>query len=110
MPDYAHIVTALGVAVAITVSLRAVPFLVQNVLDESPLLADIGRWMPLGAIAILACYCLTTIDYLGPGHGLPRLIAVAVTAAVHLWRRNAVLSILAGTVTCVVLLNTHLLS
>jgi len=66
--------------------------------------------MPLGAIAILACYCLTRIDYLGPGHGLPQLIGVAATVAVHLWRRNAVLSILTGTIVCVALINTQLLS
>lgn len=110
MPDFTYIAAALAVAVAITVSLRAAPFLVKNVLNESPLLTDLGRWMPLGAIAILACYCLTTIDYLGPDHGLPQLIGVAVTIAVHVWRRNAVLSILAGTVVCVVLVNTQLLS
>ena len=30
-------------------------------------------------------------------HGIPEAIAVAVTAGLHLWRRNTLLSILAGT-------------
>jgi branched-subunit amino acid transport protein AzlD len=108
MHDYLYIAGALAVAVAITVALRATPFVVKNTIDESTLLIDVGRWMPLGAIAILACYCLTRIDYLGINHGLPQLIAVAVTVTIHLWRRNAVLSILTGTIACILLTNTPL--
>jgi branched-subunit amino acid transport protein AzlD len=103
MNNYLYIAGALAAAVAITVALRATPFLVKNSIDESPLISDVGRWMPLGAIAILACYCLTRIDYLGAYHGGPELAGVAVTVAVQLWRRNAVLSILTGTITCIAL-------
>jgi branched-subunit amino acid transport protein AzlD len=109
MPDYPYIAGALAVAIAITVALRVTPFVVKNAIDQAPLLIDVGRWMPLGAIAILACYCLTRIDYLGTNHGLPQLIAVAVTVTTHLWRRNAVLSILIGTIACILLTNTPLI-
>jgi branched-subunit amino acid transport protein AzlD len=109
MPDYPYIAGALAVAIAITVALRATPFVVKNAIDQAPLLIDVGRWMPLGAIAILACYCLTRIDYLGTNHGLPQLIAVAVTVITHLWRRNAVLSILSGTIACILLTSTPLI-
>lgn len=105
MPDFAYLAAALGIAVAITVALRSAPFLIKNSIDESSLLVDVGRWMPLGAIAILACYCLTKIDYLGADHGLPQLVGITLTVAVHLWRRNAVLSIVIGTTACVVLTN-----
>jgi branched-subunit amino acid transport protein AzlD len=109
MHDYLYITGALAVAVAITVALRATPFVVKNTIDESTLLIDVGRWMPLGAIAILACYCLTRINYLGTNHGLPQVIAVAVTVTIHLWRRNAVLSILTGTIACILITNTPLI-
>jgi branched-subunit amino acid transport protein AzlD len=105
MPDYPYIAAALAVAVAITVTLRTAPFLIKNTIDESALLIDVGRWMPLGAIAILTCYCLTTIDYLSANHGLPEIVGVVITVGVHLWRRNAVLSILTGTIACLVLTN-----
>ena len=108
MHDYLYIAGALAVAVAITVVLRATPFVVKKTIDQAPLLIDLGRWMPLGAIAILACYCLTRIDYLGNNHGLPQLIGVAVTVTIHLWRRNAVLSILTGSIACILLMNTPL--
>ena len=47
MPDLVYLATALAVAVAITVALRAVPFAVKHTLGCSALLTDIGRWMPL---------------------------------------------------------------
>lgn len=103
MPDPAYVAIALAIAVAITVTLRAVPFAIKNVLKGSALMADVGRWMPLGAITILAVYCLSRIDLHHPVRALPEVLGVVVTVAVHSWRRNLVLSILAGTTTCVVL-------
>ena len=38
-------------------------------------------------------------------HTIPVLIGVAVTAALHLWRRNTLLSIAAGTVVYMVLVH-----
>ncbi len=108
MPDLAYLAAALGVAVAITVALRALPFFLKGAMAGSALLADLGRWMPLGAVAILALYCLAAIDLTHTPHGLPELTGVAATVGVHWWRRNAVLSIVAGTTVCLLL--THVLS
>ncbi len=105
MPDPTYIVTALTVAVTITVALRALPFALKNAVAGSALLADVGRWMPLGAITVLAVYCLAQIDLTTPTRGLPELAGVAVTVVVHRWRRNVVLSILTGTATCMILTN-----
>lgn len=101
--DLGYIVTALTVAVTITFSLRAIPFGVKTALRRSALLADIGRWMPLGAISILAVYALTTIDTASPTHGVPELCGVGVTVPIHLWRHNLVLSLVAGTAACLVM-------
>lgn len=105
MPDPLPIAAALAVAVAITIALRAVPFGMKGALRDSALLADIGRWMPLGAITILAVYCLTAIDLAAPARGVPELTGAAVTLTAHAWLRNAALSILAGTAACLVLAN-----
>lgn len=61
--------------------------------------------MPVGAVAILAVYALTSIDISGATHGIPQITGVLVTIGLHLWRRNIALSILGGTVTCVILMN-----
>lgn len=103
MPEPGYLALALAVAVAITVSLRALPFLLKKPIEGSALLADLGRWLPLGAIGILAVYCVSRIDVAAAAHGVPQVAAIAATAAVHLWRRNAVLSIVTGTAVCVTL-------
>jgi len=69
---------------------------------DPALLADIGRWMPLGALTILAVYCLASIDTTQSPYGLPEVVGVAATVAVHLWRRDVMLSIIAGTAVCLV--------
>jgi branched-subunit amino acid transport protein AzlD len=104
MADGTYIATALAVAVAITFALRAAPFALKAALRDSRLVTDIGRWMPLGAVSILALYCLSSIDVSGAGHGIPELTGVAVTVATHWWR-NPVLSIVLGTAACIVLAN-----
>ena len=49
-------------------------------------------------IILLVVYCLRSVDVSAPPHGLPELIAIAVTAGLHLWKRNTLISIGAGTV------------
>ncbi|MDQ4502626.1 AzlD domain-containing protein [Sinomonas sp. ASV322] len=108
MPDAGYIAAALAIGVAITVALRAIPFGMKALVRESALLHDLGRWMPLGAVTILAVYGLATIDFAGGQHGVPEGAGVMVTIAFHVWRRNAVLSIAAGTAVCLVLANLAL--
>ena len=105
MPDSGYLLTALAAAVAITVGLRALPFLMVGFLRDSAFLADLGRWMPVGAVAILAASCVFAIDLGGHGRGIPEIAGVVATVAVHVWRRNAVVSIAAGTGLCLVLAN-----
>lgn len=105
MPDLAYVTVALAVAVGITVALRTLPFLLKGIVADSALLADLGRWMPLGAMAILALYCVTTIDLTHPQQALSPIAGLTTTVGMHWWRRNAVLSIVTGTTVC--LLFTH---
>ncbi|WP_232843229.1 branched-chain amino acid transporter permease [Corynebacterium hindlerae] len=94
---------AVGTAVAVTFMLRALPFAIKAKLSGSPFLENFGRWMPQGAMIILLLYCLHGVGW-GPTHvNVGYGVGLAVTAGVHLWRRNAVLSIVAGTIACVAL-------
>lgn len=105
MAEPAYIATALACAVAITFALRAVPFAARSAIKNSALASDLGRWIPLGATVILAVYCLSTISLTGPSHGAGPIIGVVMTVGMHLWRRNAVLSIVVGTAACVLITN-----
>ena len=43
-------------------------------------------------------YCLRNMDFATASHALPEIIAAAVVVGLHLWRRNTLLSIVAGTI------------
>ncbi len=104
MPDNSYILLAIATAAAITLGLRALPFMLKNAIKDSPLLA-LNRAMPLGIMVILVVYCLAAIDLADRPLAIAQLIACAVTFLVHHWRRNLFISIAAGTASCVLLAN-----
>lgn len=57
----------------------------------------LGRALPAAVFALLCVYCVRNVDFLGGNHGAPELLAIAVTAALHVWKRNMMLSMAAGT-------------
>lgn len=110
MPSTGYILASLTTIFVITFALRALPFAALEPLRASPYIAFLGRYMPVGIMLILVVYTLRSVP-LGDGwHGLPEAVALTATIGIHLWRRNALLSILAGTGTYVVLVNTVLAS
>ena len=103
MPDTSYLISAVAVASAVTWSLRAVPFTVLARLRASPAVAYLSARMPLGVMVILLVYSLRDLPVTSPMGLLPDVAALAATVSLHLWRRNAVLSIMAGTALHVVL-------
>ena len=97
MPSTGYVLAALTTIFVITFALRALPFAVLEPLRASPYIAFLSRYMPVGIMLILVVYTLRTV---------PEAVALAVTIGLHLWRRNALVSILVGTGTYVVLVNT----
>ena len=105
MPDNSYILLAIGTAAAITLMLRALPFVLKNAIKDSPLLLALNRWMPLGIMVILVVYCLAAIDLADSQLATAQLAACLVTFLMHRWRHNLFLSIAAGTGSCVLLAN-----
>lgn len=97
MPGTSYLVAVVAVGAGITVALRAAPFAVMRTLRASPLMAYLGRHLPAGVMLVLVVYLLRDLPVDRPLLALRELVPVAVTAAVHLWRRNALLSMAAGT-------------
>lgn len=77
---------------------RWLPFVLFPEHREPPkVVAYLGRVLPPAMMGLLVVYCLRSVDLLSGSHGLPEAIAVAVIAALHLWKRNVLLSIAGGT-------------
>ena len=68
-----------------------------------PYIQYLGRFLPAVALGLLVVYGLKDVNLLTGSHGLPEFIALAVLTALHLWKRNMLLSIAGGTV-CYMLL------
>ncbi len=80
-----------------TMALRFIPFLVFG--KKTPeYISYLGRVLPQAIIALLVVYCLRDVSILTKPYGVPELIAGASVIAMQAWKRNAVISILLGTV------------
>ncbi|WP_171165861.1 branched-chain amino acid transporter permease [Streptomyces sp. I05A-00742] len=106
MPDTGYLIAAVATAVAVTWALRALPFAALAPLRSSPLVVHLNKAMPVGVMVILAVHTLRDFSPRVPDRAWPTVLALAFTVALHLWRRNILLSILGGTVVHVVLAST----
>lgn len=83
---------------------RFLPFLLFP--DNRPvpgIVASLGRLLPPAVFGLLVVYCLRGVSVLSAPHGLPELISLSLVIGLHLWKRRMLLSIVAGTV-CYMLL------
>ena len=88
-----------GMVVLGTLLTRFLPFLLFPANKPTPkYLQYLGRVLPAAVFGMLVIYCLKDVTLLSGDHGLPELIAVAVVAVLHIWQRKMLLSIAAGTV------------
>ena len=104
MPSTGYILSALAVFLVVTFALRALPFLLVERLRESRAVSYLGTHLPVGIMVILVVYTLRETEFAVAPYGAAELGALALTIGLHLWRRSALLSILAGTLCYVGLL------
>lgn len=77
---------------------RFLPFLVFSAKRPTPrYIQYLGKVLPGSVFAMLVIYCLRNVSLLSGSHGIPELIAIAVTVGLHLWKRQMLLSIAGGT-------------
>ena len=84
-------------AAACTYLTRALPFMFFRSGELPEWVSYLGKVLPGAIMATLVVYCLRETGFGHLGAFLPQLIAVGVVAAVHLWKRNTLLSIFSGT-------------
>ena len=82
----------IGVIVLGTMLTRFLPFFIFP--DNRRYL---GCVLPAAVFGMQVVYCLKDIRLFTGSHGLPELIAVFVVIALHLWKRQMLLSIAGGT-------------
>lgn len=106
MPETWYLVAVMALGFVITFALRAVPFAILKPLRESAFVEALSGWMPVGILAILALTTFLSSAGIGGEHLLPAALAASVTVGAHLLSgRRTLVSVGAGTLTYVVLVN-----
>ena len=86
------------ISAAVTVLIRASAFLLFPAGKQAPaFITWMSRQLPRAVMAMLLVYCLKDVSFTALPGWLPTLFAVAVTALLHLWKRQMMLSIAGGT-------------
>ena len=99
-----HSVWMIAVIALVTAGLRFLPFLLFRDSGKLPdWLSHLGKVLPHAIMGMLVVYCLKGISFASAPFGLPELLSCAVVVALHVWKRNTLLSIGAGTVFYMVL-------
>lgn len=99
-----HAWLMVAVIALVTAALRFLPFLVFGGGRKTPAVIErLGRVLPGAIMAMLVVYCLKGTHFASADGWAPALIGVAVTAGLHVWRRNTLLSIVGGTVSYMLL-------
>ena len=87
----------IAVMAIVTMLLRFLPFIIFTKTTPE-YISYLGRVLPAALIGMLVIYCLKDVSVVAAPHGLPELIAALAVVGLQVWKRNSLLSILAGTV------------
>lgn len=63
-----------------------------------PMVQYLGKVLPPAVIGMLVIYCLKGVQLMTYPYGIPEAVSVLTVILLHLWKRNNLLSIGAGTV------------
>lgn len=88
-----------------TLLTRFLPFVLFSDSSKTPaIITYLGKVLPFAAMGMLIVYCLKDVRLFSTPHGMPEFIAIACIVFLHLRLRNTLLSIGAGTVLYMVLI------
>ena len=94
-----HAIALIAVMSLVTAALRFLPFLLFGGNKKVPAFVSyLGHVLPYAIMGMLVVYCLKDVSLTEAPHGLPELLAVLTVVGLHIWKRSALLSIGAGTV------------
>lgn len=100
------ITIAMGTAATVLTRFLAFWVFASNGRQPPEFIRYLGRALPAAIFGMLVVYCLKGVTPFAGSHGLPELIALLVTAALHKWRHQTLLSVTAGTLCYVLLVQT----
>lgn len=99
MLDMVSSLIMIAVVAIATFATRAASFVVfPKGKEVPPTVKYIGMVLPPAVIGMLVVYCLRSTQLFAYPYGIPELIACLAVIGLHAWKRNVLLSVGAGTV------------
>lgn len=101
----ANAAAIIAVTAIVTALIRFLPFMIFGRGGKKPpeFISYLSSVLPCAVMAMLVVYCLRNVNFTQCSNWLPELIACAIVAGLHLWKRNTLLSIIAGTAAYMIL-------
>ena len=99
-----EMVITVAIVVAATLLTRFSAFLIFPPGKKTPdFVQYLGKALPAAVMGMLVVYTFKDTIVLSYPYGIPELIALLVTVGIHIWKRNMFMSIGAGTVAYMIL-------
>lgn len=99
-----HEIMILGAMALATMLTRFLPFVVFPAAKKTPRYIDyLGKTLPYATMGLLMVYCLKEVNPASAPFCLPEVLAILVILVLHRWKGNPLLSIGAGTVLYMIL-------
>ena len=97
-------IITIAIVVLGTMLTRFLPFLLFPAGKPTPkYVRYLGKVLPPAVFGMLVIYCLKNVSIFTGSHAIPEMLSIALVVALHLWKRQMLLSIAGGTV-CYMLL------
>ena len=104
MSNNTHAMLLILTMTAATMATRFLPFLLLGDKRQTPpFISYLGKVLPYAIMGMLVVYCLKGVSVTQLSSVIPAILGVGITAGLHLWKHNTLLSILGGTVCYMVL-------
>ena len=104
MSNNAHAMLLILTMMAGTVATRFLPFLLLGDKRQTPpFISYLGKVLPYAIMGMLVVYCLKGVSVTRISSVVPAALGVGITAGLHLWKHNTLLSIIGGTVCYMIL-------
>jgi branched-subunit amino acid transport protein AzlD len=80
-----------------TITTRAAPFFLPAGVTRSSFAQKANRILPGSILTLLVIYSIKDTAFRDSPYGLPEVLSIGLVLGIHIWRRNALLSIAVGT-------------
>ena len=98
------IIAVVAIATMIT---RFLPFIAFPANKETPkYIKYLGNVLPAAVLGLLVVYSLKDVSVFNDNQAIPEAICIAVIVFLHFWKRQMILSISAGTILYMVLVQS----